>query len=71
MTKLEIQHKVLELPEEDRLELAEAIWASVSNPDAFPLPPWQRELLAERLADSREEEGRDWEEVRAEIWPSR
>ena len=71
MTKAELQRQALELPENERLELADTIWASLSDPDALPLPAWQRDLLDERLASSEAEEGRDWEEVRAEIWPPR
>ena len=70
MTKAEIQRQVMELPEEERLEVAEAIWASLDDPDAHPLPSWQRDLLHERLASLDTEEGRDWEDVKAEIWPS-
>ncbi|HEX2224929.1 MAG TPA: addiction module protein [Thermoanaerobaculia bacterium] len=69
MTKSEIQREILELPEQERLELAEAIWASIEDPNALPLPEWQRNLLDERLAESEAEEGLDWEDVRAEIWP--
>ena len=69
MTKTEIQRKALELPETERLELAEAIWASLSDPNSLPLQEWQRGLLEERLTASESEEGRDWEEIRAEIWP--
>lgn len=71
MTKAEIQRQVLELPERERMELAETIWASIGNPDSLPLPDWQRALLDERLASSADEDGRDWEEIRAEIWPSK
>lgn len=71
MTKAEIQRQVMELSEQERLEVAEAIWASLDNPDARSLPPWQRDLLDERLAGAEMEEGRDWDEVKAEIWPSR
>lgn len=70
MTKAEIRRQLLELPENERLELADAVWASLENPDALELPAWQRDLLDDRLAGSETEEGRDWEEVRAEIWPS-
>ena len=71
MTKIEIQRQVLKLPEDDRLEIAEAIWASLDRAsDSVPLPQWQRELLDERLASAEHEEGRDWEEIREEIWPS-
>ena len=69
MTKAELQRQALELPENERLELADTIWASLSDPDALSLPAWQRDLLDERLASSEAEEGRDWEEVRAKIWP--
>lgn len=71
MTKAEIQRQVMELPEEERLEVAEAIWASLDDPDARSLPSWQRDLLDERLASAGTEEGRDWDEVKAEIWPPR
>lgn len=69
MTKAEIKQQVMELPEEERLEVAEAIWASLDNLDARPLPSWQRDLLDERLASLETEEGRDWDDVKAEIWP--
>lgn len=67
---MEIQRKALELPESERVEVAEAIWASLDHRDALPLPDWQRQLLDERLATSMDEEGRDWEDIRSEIWPS-
>lgn len=67
MTKVEIQRQVLDLPEDERIEIAEAIWTSLEDPDALPLPQWQRDLLDERLASLDTEEGRDWEEVKAEI----
>jgi putative addiction module component (TIGR02574 family) len=71
MTKSEIQRQVLELPEEDQLEIADAIWTGLSQADALPLPQWQKNLLDERLASADSEEGRDWEDVKAEIWPTR
>jgi putative addiction module component (TIGR02574 family) len=71
MTRAEIQREVMELPERERLEIAEAIWSSLDNPDILPLPQWQKDLLDERLASLETEEGRDWEDVKAEIWPSR
>lgn len=69
MSKSEIQRQVMELPERERLEIADAIWASLESPDDVPLPQWQRDLLDERLASAESEEGRDWEEIKAEIWP--
>ncbi len=67
MSKAEIQRQVMELPGEARIEIAEAIWSSLGDPDAVPLPQWQRDLLNERLASAETEEGRDWEEIKAEI----
>jgi putative addiction module component (TIGR02574 family) len=67
MTKAELERQVLELPEDERLQVAEAIWASLS--EARSLPEWQRELLDERLAAGETEPSKDWEDVKAEIWP--
>ncbi len=75
MTKVEIAQQALTLPERERFDLAHKLWASLEEPDAFqerhPLPGWQRQLLDERLEASAAEEGEDWEQVRAEIWPER
>lgn len=68
MTKAEIERHVLELPEDERLEVAEAIWASL--PETRPVPDWQKELLDERLAESESESGKDWEDFKAEAWRS-
>lgn len=67
MTKAELERQVLELPEDERIEVAEAIWASL--PDTHPLPQWQRELLDERLAAGDDEPSMDWEDFEAEVWP--
>jgi putative addiction module component (TIGR02574 family) len=69
MIKADFLCKVMELPEDERLEIADAIWASLDNSDSNPLPFWQRDLLDERLVSLGSEEGRDWEDVKAEIWP--
>jgi len=69
MTKTEIERQVMELPQAERLEIADAVWASLDDPDTLPLPRWQRDLLDERLASIDSEEGKDWEDVKAEIWP--
>lgn len=70
MTKAEIKRQALELPEEERLEVADAIWASLEDADVLSLPQWQRALLDERLSGLDSEEGRDWEDVKAEVWPA-
>ncbi len=73
MTKAEIAQQALTLPEQDRFELAETLWASLDDPDAcqepHSLPAWQKQLLDERLESSAGEEGATWEQVRAEVWP--
>jgi putative addiction module component (TIGR02574 family) len=66
MTKTELERQVLELPEGERLEVAEAIWASLS--EIHPLPAWQKDLLDERLAASEAGPSKDWEDFKAEVW---
>lgn len=74
MTKTEVRHQALQLSEPDRLQLAAELWASVKDPNAYPeafsLPQWQQDLLDERLADSKDDPGKAWEQVKAEIWPA-
>ena len=68
ITKTELKRNALELPIEDRLELAEAIWESLED-EAPELPGWQREILDERIAadDEAPEEGSTWHEVKQRI----
>jgi putative addiction module component (TIGR02574 family) len=57
-----------QLPAEDRLAVAEAIWDSVAREvEAAPLPPAQRAELERRLADSvaRPEAVTPWELIKA------
>lgn len=57
-----------QLPSEDRLAVAEAIWDSVSREvEAASLPPVQQAELERQLADSiaRPEVVVPWEEVKA------
>lgn len=57
-----------QLPPEDRLAVAEAIWESVAREiEAAPLPPAQKTELERRLADSiaRPDAVVPWEEVKA------
>lgn len=52
MGKQELLAEILSLPVEDRLDLVDAIWASISAvPDALPLTDWQKEELDRRLAE--------------------
>lgn len=70
MTKSEIQQQALELPADQRQELAAALWESLEA-EPPPLPEWQRRLLDERLAalDESPDEGAPWEEVEKRVWP--
>jgi putative addiction module component (TIGR02574 family) len=73
MTRAELQSQILQLPVEDRLELAEALWESLKREPVQPeLPAWQREALDERLAadDAAPEAGSPWEEVKQRILSS-
>jgi putative addiction module component (TIGR02574 family) len=70
MTKTELQSEALQLPVEDRLDLAEALWDSLERePMQLELPAWQREILEERLAadDAAPEAASPWEVVKQRI----
>ena len=70
MTKTQLKREALQLPVEDRLEIAEAIWESLeSTADQPPLPDWQRQILDERIAeeDANPDVGSPWEEVKRRI----
>lgn len=73
MTMSEIKEQALQLSERERLQLAEELWASISDPndypDDIPLPQWQMDLLDERLEETKDDPGKPWEQVKAEIWP--
>lgn len=75
MSKTEVITQAMQLSERERLQLAEELWASIADPNAYPddmpLPEWQRDLLDKRLEESKDDPGRPWPEVRAELWPER
>ena len=74
MTKTEVHRQALQLPERERLQLAEELWASITDPNAYPedlpLPQWQKDLLDERLEETKGDPGKPWEQVKTEIWPT-
>jgi putative addiction module component (TIGR02574 family) len=50
MGKHQLVAEILSLPVDDRMEIVDAIWASISAvPDALPLTDWQKEELDRRL----------------------
>lgn len=62
--------KVLALPVEERIELAQSIWESVAAvPEAVQLTDEQRSELEDRLKEYREnpDSGSPWPEVRDRI----
>ncbi len=74
MTKADVQ-RLLDLPVEERFELAQVLWKSVEPREEARfvlLPQWQRELLDARLADAEANpnDEQTWEEVKAELWPN-
>jgi putative addiction module component (TIGR02574 family) len=73
MTKSQLRLEALDLPVEERLELAEALWESVEVTAQQPsLPDWQRQILDERIAadDENPEAGSPWQEVKQRILSS-
>lgn len=74
MTKTQLSEQALSLPVEERVELADELWASIQrDQDKMPLWPWQAEVLEERLKllDESPEAGSTWNEVKNELWPER
>jgi putative addiction module component (TIGR02574 family) len=73
MTKYEMD-KLLKLPAEDRLEIAQVLWNSVDLEDEarfLCLPDWQRRILQTRLADLERspDDEQPWDQVKEELWP--
>jgi putative addiction module component (TIGR02574 family) len=74
MNRAEIR-KLLELPADEKMELAQILWESVEPEDEtrfLSIPDWQRQILDERIADidRNPDDEQTWEEVKAELWPS-
>jgi putative addiction module component (TIGR02574 family) len=69
MTKAAIARLALELPIDERLDLAQTLWDSASPPEDFELTPELRDLLDARLreAEADPEAGITWEEMKARL----
>ena len=68
--KHQLVAEILALPVEERMELVEAIWESISAvPEALPLTDWQKEELDRRLDELERDPdaGSTLEEVFARI----
>ena len=73
MTREEVK-KLLDLPAEERLEIAQVLWNSVEPEDEaryLSLPDWQRRILEERLADldRNPDDEQPCDEIKEELWP--
>lgn len=54
----------------ERLQLVQELWDSIaSQPDAVPVPKWQKDELARRKAEYLKDpnSGRSWDEVQRRI----
>ncbi len=69
MTKADLTRLALELPIDQRLDLAQTLWDSASPPEDFTLTPELRELLDARLRDAEDhpETSVTWEEMKARL----
>lgn len=69
MTKTDLTRLALELPIDERLDLAQTLWDSASPPEDFEVTPELRELLDARLreAEANPEAGIPWEEMKARL----
>jgi putative addiction module component (TIGR02574 family) len=76
MTKAELQAQALQLPVDERLELAEALWESVEQEPAQPaVEAWQRQRLDERIAAANaahaaHDAGSRWQKIKRKILSS-
>jgi putative addiction module component (TIGR02574 family) len=61
--------ELLELSPEERIELAEELWASIEPQDMPPLTPEQKEELDRRYTEHLRDPGRalTWEDVKARL----
>lgn len=70
MTKTEVQRRALQLSERERFQLAEELWASIDDPNAYPdsviLPQWQKDLLDKRLEATKDDPGKPWAQAKDE-----
>ena len=71
MTSTELRRQMLQLPSEDRLQLALELWDSLG--EDVPVPQWHWRVVRERLAElegqNPEERSTPWEDVRRRVWP--
>ncbi len=69
MTVTQLQERALELNAVDRRRLAELIWQSLEEEEAFPLSEAQQQVLARRRAEyhANPESFLTWDELEARL----
>ena len=69
MTKADLTRLALELPIDERLDLAQTLWDSASPPEDLTLTPELRDLLDARLldAEAHPDTSVTWEEMKARL----
>ena len=72
MPRILTKQEIFNLTAEERLQLIESLWDSLS-PSEVPLPEWHKQLIDQRLEDHRRnpDDSSSWEELRDELFPSR
>ena len=72
MTRTLTKDEIFDLPVSERLHLIETLWDSI-NPNGLPVPEGHQRALDAALVDYRSNagEGRNWDEVREELFPKR
>jgi putative addiction module component (TIGR02574 family) len=69
MTKADLTRIALELPIDERLDLAQTLWDSAAPPENLTVTPELRKLLDARLREAIDnpEAGVPWEETKARL----
>ena len=70
MNKIVTIYELLALPVNERLEIASALWESLSaTPEAVPVPDWHLEVIKHRLAedDTDPSPGESWPDLRRRL----
>jgi len=69
MTKADLIRLALDLPIEERLDIAQTLWDSASPPETFELTLELRDLLDTRLreAQTNPEAGITWDEMKTRL----
>ena len=70
MTPKALLDAILQLPPDQRLQLVEKVWDSLAaSPDEVGVPPWHRDELSRRLADSTAKANISWQDVQDRLRP--